>query len=1026
MSSPPGCGSERTKATFIALAGCKVSALSPSILLESLANDVMTRSRGLRQMSQDFIGMSNRRQTPGFLLGASPDGDSERPLILREAERLLAQFSRNPMPVPGTQDRSVTHGHTLFQDGHLSSTWRTPRSESTVVVEAPPSPKVRPPPRPLSTSSDNRSPPSPIARTSAAQGQQSRQEHIRNGSALPQTEKPSVQKVQTLDRSTSLSRQLASKETPRTRRPKTPMSSSGYSSASEAVSSQGSNQTPVVRRSNRVRTGPETYNVRKSLGLDQPENYGASSQDKTSNTEASSQAPSSPSKTQSLVSHQTEREASHVAPNMRRLLFDRELGSGQSHHEICATVSPDLTPWRSWIGASNDVNVLAWSPDGTKFAAGATTHSDEYNRQNNLVLGDLLRNTLTELPDHWIPRPHPSTTVDPRLFTTVSAMQWVGQRLYTASYDHTVKIWDTETQPRASCLRTLKHDSHVVVMALSRWMPHFLATGAGDGSFGLWDLRDQGSIRKPLQIQRDPRQKTNVVLDPTTLAWGQTAETKHLLVGGMQERASDSFKVVLHGHLAMWKLEESSVTIQKLSPDSQNIFDIKWHPSLPRFATGSVSSPIMGLPTGSRSVVHVYDSNAADDKCLAHRIRFGCPARDINEVTLCPMNSAYVTASCTDGNTYVWDHRNKDKLLHKLRHDCPLEPLNPNVSRELTDFGVRVAIWGGAIDQFYTGASDGCLKRWDIRRSSEDALVTNVASFNHGLVSGAFSADQSHLVLGDYGGGIHVLSSGSWAHFEDEEFQFEPAQDPPSKLPEGMTAARELVSKNELVVHPVYGPVQGPSYQGPFAKWARGLADDTPPEEVRRSALLEEVQRRQFDGPQLQAREGLAEHERRELEQHLNLVLGRRQIHTAAKRRAKERTRKRKREREQARQRRLRREIKAEDPMQDDKRSRSLSPKTGDSYLTDKQRRKLEKERRKRRKKHQPIITNVEDTIIDLTLEPDHDSKPEWQSTESEQDRQSQCIIKVLEEDVNEDYWWPESGTVDANLPDECFVSTKR
>ena len=109
-------------------------------------------------------------------------------------------------------------------------------------------------------------------------------------------------------------------------------------------------------------------------------------------------------------------------------------------------------------------------------------------------------------------------------------------------------------------------------------------------------------------------------------------------------------------------------------------------------------------------------------------------------------NGTYVTASCTDGKTYVWDNRRGDKILHELRHRAPLNPIDHQRSRETADVGVRVALWGSSMDQFYTGASDGVLKRWDVRRSSEDALGEDVAAFDEEIMCSAFTEDHSHLV----------------------------------------------------------------------------------------------------------------------------------------------------------------------------------------------------------------------------------------------------------------------------------------
>jgi WD40 repeat protein len=618
-----------------------------------------------------------------------------------------------------------------------------------------------------------------------------------------------------------------------------------------------------------------TYNIRTLSGLDRK----GRESDPFGNTVSSEEEPSPHfshvSQTRSTVlnlavgPNEIRKGRSHTAKYFRKLLQEREIRGRQALGPMRATASSQIKLWKSWKGASNDVNTVAWSPDGTRFAAGATTQSDVYNRSNNLVLGDLVRSSLDELPDHWThwtPGSAPASTTDPRCFSSVSAVQWLGERLYSASYDQTVKIWDVETTPRASCLQTLKHDSEVVVMALSSWMPRYLATGAQ--GFVLWNTTDT-SAPIQLPILRSTLQKAQINLTPTALMWGQSPAMSRFLVGGMAQPLQDTEKISQHGHLGLWKLEEAGVTTRKLTPDSQNIFDIKWHPFMSRFVTASTPgvSSSLKLPRGYRSVVRMYEYEATGDNFKA-TTEFACPALDINEVTMCPMSTAYVTASCTDGSTYVWDNRNPGRILHKLQHGSSSTPLQHGVDREISDFGVRVALWGSTMDQFYTGGSDCYLKQWDIRRSPDDVLVANTAKFGHDIVSGAFSEDKTQLLIGDYGGGIHVLSCSPCADPDATKFNFNHAPQPvaPSNEQNGVTLANELVASGQLMMHRRYGPVQGPNYTGPFSRWARGLSTDEPkPETIAEIPLLEECQLRQFDGPKVKHRLGLDEKGKKEV-----------------------------------------------------------------------------------------------------------------------------------------------------------------
>lgn len=541
---------------------------------------------------------------------------------------------------------------------------------------------------------------------------------------------------------------------------------------------------------------------------------------------------------------------------LNRTLHNRELGRDR----LQADFAGELKPSKYWKGASNDVIVLAWSPDGTRFAAGATAqcdqHNMEYNRGNNLVLGDLTRNSLKELPDHRINRPGGA---DP-LFMSVTSMQWFDDILFTASYDNTVKLWDVASYTNARCSNTLRHDSKVQVMARSNFDQDTLATGAN--SIGLWNIKEHNYT--PLEIQQRQRKK-DIELVPTSLAWGTIQATKNILLAGMSEKEDG---VPQNGLLAIWRADEASTTPLHLSPNSQNIFDIKWHPSMPYFATGSAAAP--SRASTNKSVVRVYQPLVSK----MNTMEFDCPALDINDVTFCPMSPNYVTASCTNGSTYVWDWRNPKNVLLKLQHGGPLNQVDENMPREQADVGVRMALWGNGVDQFYSGASDGVLKRWDILRSQEDAHVCDVTKFQEEIMGGAFSNDKTNLLIGDAAGGIHVLSSSPFHNNEDQRMAFERANEVvhngKADTESGVEAAGELAKHGRLVRHPIFGFGQGPHYNGPFADWAR--LEYTPGDQFVRSSLRDDILVRQLDGAPLEYRRGLDEQSRKDIASHIQLA----------------------------------------------------------------------------------------------------------------------------------------------------------
>ncbi|KAM5466962.1 hypothetical protein MauCBS54593_005581 [Microsporum audouinii] len=566
----------------------------------------------------------------------------------------------------------------------------------------------------------------------------------------------------------------------------------------------------------------------------------------------------------------------------------RELGyrSYRARSSIRQTLAKSASEnWqhcKSWKGASSDVLVLDWSPDGTRFAAGAATYCHPnnmiYNRRNNLVVGDLSTNSLKELPDHQIPRALLDTsqsndgsgTSESHLYTSISAVAWSNDvnRMYSSSYDRTVKIWDTTNHQDTKCITTLRHPGKVQVMALSRIDNCRLATGSDcDNSFWLWQVEQEHglSLSTPLEIAI----RHNKLMIPTSLAWGLNYYTKDLLAAGMSltDRADKRGDPPTGGHLALWRIEESGTSLLSITPNSQNVFDISWHPTSVVFAAGiAACGRSKGLGSDIRSMVNIYDPLRSKRDIVS----YDCPGLDINDVSFCPFNENFITAGCTDGTTYVWDFRNPNKILHRLQHGLPIRELDSQLTRAQADTGVQLAFWGDESTRFYTGSSDGCVKAWNIMNATEDVFVKDVANIGHEITSGALSPDKTSMVVGDTSGGIHVFST-STPPDDDKAMRFEYAEDHRTNdLDSGVRAADELIESGQLVRHEQYGPGKGPNYNGPYAAWAR--PPDAPADQLSSTPLTLQVQVQQLDGLAVNHRPGLDEATRKHVNTQIQLA----------------------------------------------------------------------------------------------------------------------------------------------------------
>ncbi|KAI7969749.1 hypothetical protein EIK77_006697 [Talaromyces pinophilus] len=511
----------------------------------------------------------------------------------------------------------------------------------------------------------------------------------------------------------------------------------------------------------------------------------------------------------------------------------------------------NLRKTHTWKGASNDVLNLAWSPDGSKFAVGAAAQCDEhnmqYNRSNNLILGDYTHKVIKELPDHREHYPVANHN-NSYLYMSVTAVQWFDDALYTSSYDKTVKIWDVSSYANASCQMTLQHNHKVQIMARSPSIANLLATGT-DSTLHLWhfDSFNQTSIDLNYMQQRmtrNPRATKEADFTPSSLAWGLSPATQDLFVAGFSGKSYYDGDACREGLLAAWKVAQGSLVPVPLQPNAQNIFDVKSHPFLPWFATGSSVSTMGTNGTGRdiRSLVRIYEPSTKP-RCA---IEIDCPALDINDVSFCPVDRFHISASCTDGITYVWDFRKSSQILHKLCHGDAINQLDEELTREQADVGVRVALWGKGSNEFITGGSDGVLRSWDILRAPEDVHVRDIAVIEDEIMSGAYSPDKSTLLIGDAAGGIHILEPGMSSD-PVERLHYEISRDTELSVSSdsGKAIGKMLLETGQLIQHPRYGVGKGPAYQGPYAAWAR--PDETPKDMLAMTPLIAEIQALQLD-----------------------------------------------------------------------------------------------------------------------------------------------------------------------------------
>lgn len=296
-----------------------------------------------------------------------------------------------------------------------------------------------------------------------------------------------------------------------------------------------------------------------------------------------------------------------ISALLRQRTYGLHHGVSMTQRQLRSVIIDNLTPQRSWKGASGDIVSVAWNPNSQTYAVGATATSNpedlQYNRSNNLLYGNVNRNTLHELSDHRIDRPRPDTIVvgpnsseavyeacDPNVYKTVSAIQFSpqGSQLFTASHDSTVKIWDIKNDGLPCCLETLHHEANVDNLEVSLRLPKTFATGTHttDQSIRVYT---EATLQAPYQYvnygSSRAQAKPQHGVYPECLRWGTTSMTEHLLLAGFARWGElPNNDPGQDGELCIWDI--STGQRMKKVPSSQSVFTAAFHPFLDAFATG--------------------------------------------------------------------------------------------------------------------------------------------------------------------------------------------------------------------------------------------------------------------------------------------------------------------------------------------------------------------------------------------------------------------------------------------------------
>lgn len=583
------------------------------------------------------------------------------------------------------------------------------------------------------------------------------------------------------------------------------------------------------------------------------------------------------------------------------ILRDRELSRGtvgRAHRStkarILSSMDDAIVREIEFTGCSGDIATITWLPSD-KFVCGAITHSDEsnqqYNKPGNLALGSVQKSSLRSVSGHRIIRPivekgsnaleSMRETQDPYLYCSVTATAFHegSQKALTGSFDKTVKVWDINPDGSGMTLCGSWHHGGVINFVVTS--PHHSKIATASDVFSdairVYDLDEDdvsnssfvsySGSRADEQSAQQLRSSQSWVYYPSTVQWGKAPSVAHLLLAGYSPRSFNVHEEVPKliedtGELCLWDTT-TGTRVLITSARTQNVFEVVWHPTWPIFV--AATSATGEHEDGVRTQLRIFCRT--DIGTFSHTKTFDCRAVDINEITLMSNSPShcYVTASCTDGNTYVWDSAQEEKPIHVLEHGKSIDDQTlddaetKDDDHEKVDSGVKFAAWGRTVDRFFTGSSDGVVKAWNVRAPSREVHVADVITLSGGISAGAFSSDHSRLLIGDATGKLNVLKCGDLdgfeespprrrqqpiiPHYEATRSTADKSGDSvePSPEPTAREMAQRYIDAGQVVIHPdpYIGAVQGNNYldTGLFCRQLHQDGDplSEPLEEVVRS-----------------------------------------------------------------------------------------------------------------------------------------------------------------------------------------------
>jgi WD40 repeat protein len=284
----------------------------------------------------------------------------------------------------------------------------------------------------------------------------------------------------------------------------------------------------------------------------------------------------------------------------------------------------------------------------------------QYNKPGNLAVGSTSLDTLRAVPNHRVLRPVISKeenaenalesmrqTQDPWLYASVvsTSHSEISGFTFSASFDHTVKVWKVSPEGTMDLRGAWYHDGKVNFVVTSDHHERVAtASDVSSSAIRVYNFDEEDITNTPYdtycgdkareQAQEISRRDTWAYF-PATVQWGKSPGVVNFLLVGYSPRSITAHEIDIpedkknSGELCLWDVEFGT-KIPISSAKTQNVFEVMWHPTQPCFL--AATSPCGNFEPETRTQIRLFAQNETGS--FLHIKALDCPAFDINELTI--------------------------------------------------------------------------------------------------------------------------------------------------------------------------------------------------------------------------------------------------------------------------------------------------------------------------------------------------------------------------------------------------------